>query len=60
MSQNDSSLELSQKVMVDAVCLQFEQDWRNGLSPKIESFLEHHPETEQDLILPQLLLLELE
>ena len=52
--------DLNEQAALDAICLQFEQEWRQGNGPKIESFLDGHPASGHRQILAQLLLLELE
>ena len=59
MSQT-SGPSVTQQVKFDAICMQFEQAWRQGQQPVIESFLEGTPEAERHLLLSQLLVLELE
>lgn len=58
MSSHDPSI--TQQVRLDAICVQFEQAWRQGQQPQMESFVEGLAGAERSQLLPQLLLLELE
>ncbi len=58
MSQRDPSVTL--QVKLDAICMQFEQSLRQGQRVTIESCLEGRGEDERAMLLPQLLLVELE
>jgi eukaryotic-like serine/threonine-protein kinase len=44
---------------VDEACDRFEEDWKAGLRPRIEEYLEVTPEPERSLLLRELLVLEI-
>ena len=52
--------DLARQVKFDSICLRFDQAWRQGEEPSIESFASEVPEEERSELLGQLLLLELE
>lgn len=46
--------------LIDVICDEFEKSWRNGESPRIETFLERCPDADQLWLLKELLGLEIE
>ncbi len=57
---NDASLPFSLKEHIDRLCLEFEDAWRAGATPRVEDYLREATEDEHDALLRELLLLDMD
>jgi hypothetical protein len=55
-----NQLPLSLRIRVDAACCEFEDAWRAGDSPKLETYLDQFPGPHREALLTELLSLKLE
>jgi len=56
---DNNSLPLAAEERIDEICLRFEDAWRTGDQPRVETYLEGIPEPQRSLLFQELLRLEL-